>query len=163
RHYLGSPLLCIGLTAPSVGTTLTSNLRTRGFAGKRKETVMPHWSERYRWLAALAIFAGLILTLACGGNDEEKQGGSPGATSPSQSAALKIGALMSFTGDLSKFGQPIFNGAELAVGEINASGGVLGNQVQLVRADDGTSPRWPTPPQLPKSARCTSTTRMARG
>ena len=102
---------------------------------------MPHWSERYRWLAAVAIFAGLILILACGGNDEEKQGGSPGATSPSQSAALRIGALMSFTGDLSKFGQPIFNGAELAVSEINASGGVLGNQVQLVRADDGTSPQ----------------------
>jgi len=103
---------------------------------------MPHVSRRYRLLAATAIFAGLVLAFsACGGNDEEKQGASPGATSPSQSAALKIGALMSFTGDLSKFGPPIYNGAELAVSEINAAGGVLGNQVQLVKADDGTSPQ----------------------
>ena len=101
---------------------------------------MPHWSHRHRWLVAVAIFAGLIFTFACG-DDEKETGGSPGATSPAQSAPLKIGALMSFTGDLSKFGPPIFNGAELAVSEINASGGVLGNQVQLARADDGTSPQ----------------------
>src|SRR5439155_25903773 len=101
---------------------------------------MPHLSRRYRWLVAAAIFSGLILTVACG-DDEKETGGGSAATSPSQSAALKIGALMSFTGDLSKFGQPIFNGAELAVSEINASGGVLGNHVQLLRADDGTSPQ----------------------
>jgi len=45
------------------------------------------------------------------------------------------------TGELSAAGQPTFNGAELAVDEINASGGVLGNPVQLVPADDGTSPQ----------------------
>jgi ABC-type branched-subunit amino acid transport system substrate-binding protein len=101
---------------------------------------MSHWSHRHHWLTAVVIFVGLILTFACG-DDEKETGGSPGATSPAQSAPLKIGGLMSFTGDLSKFGQPIFNGAELAVSEINASGGVLGNQVQLVRADDGTSPQ----------------------
>src|SRR5262245_22719540 len=103
---------------------------------------MPHVSWRYRLLAVTATFAVLVVAFsACGGNDEEKQGGSPGATSASQGAALKIGALMSFTGDLSKFGPPIYNGADLAVSEINAAGGVLGNQVQLVRADDGTSPQ----------------------
>jgi len=101
---------------------------------------MPHLSRRYRWLVAAAIFSGLILILACG-DDEKETGGGSAATSPAQSAPLKIGGLMSFTGDLSKFGQPIFNGAELAVSEINESGGVLGNPVQLVQADDGTSPQ----------------------
>ena len=101
---------------------------------------MPHLSRRYRWLVAAAIFSGLILILACG-DDEKETGGGSAATSPAHSAPLKIGGLMSFTGDLSKFGQPIFNGAELAVSEINESGGVLGNPVQLVQADDGTSPQ----------------------
>ena len=89
----------------------------------------------------VAIFVGLILTIACGDDEKEQQRGSPGATSRAPGAALKIGGLMSFTGDFSKFGEPAFNGAQLAVTEINTSGGVLGNPVQLVRADDGTSPQ----------------------
>jgi branched-chain amino acid transport system substrate-binding protein len=101
---------------------------------------MPHSTRRHGWLIAVAIFSGLILTLACG-DDEKETGGSPTGTGQAAGEALKIGGLMSFTGDLSKFGQPIYNGAELAVSEINASGGVLGNPVTLVKADDGTSPQ----------------------
>jgi branched-chain amino acid transport system substrate-binding protein len=103
---------------------------------------MPYSSRRHGWLMAVALFTGLILTFACG--DDEKDtggGGSPAATGQAAGEPLKIGGLMSFTGDLSKFGQPIFNGAELAVSEINASGGVLGDPVTLVKADDGTSPQ----------------------
>jgi branched-chain amino acid transport system substrate-binding protein len=102
---------------------------------------MPHCSHCHRWLATVPILAASILALAsCGEDEKEHELGSPGATSPAPGAALKIGGLMSFTGDFSKFGEPTFNGAQLAVTEINSSGGVLGNPVQLVRADDGTSP-----------------------
>ena len=49
--------------------------------------------------------------------------------------------LAPFTGDLSDFGPAFWNAAMLAVEEINSAGGVLGQPVELVRADDGTSPQ----------------------
>lgn len=68
---------------------------------------------------------------------------SPTATaSPSGSTGgLKIGMLVSFTGDLSDFGPAFYNAAEVAVNEINEAGGVLGQPITLVRGDDGTSPQ----------------------
>lgn len=53
---------------------------------------------------------------------------------------IKIGALMSLTGSLAPYGPPIANGALLAVEQINAAGGILGKQLQLIIEDDGTSP-----------------------
>ncbi len=54
---------------------------------------------------------------------------------------LKIGALMPFSGDLSDFGQPMYNAVELAVNQINEAGGVNGMPIELVRADSATSPQ----------------------
>lgn len=53
---------------------------------------------------------------------------------------IKIGALMSLTGALAPYGPPIADGAKLAVKQINAAGGVLGKQLELVIRDTGTSP-----------------------
>ena len=53
---------------------------------------------------------------------------------------IKIGALMSLTGALAPYGPPIADGAKLAVQQINAAGGVLGKQLELVIRDTGTSP-----------------------
>ncbi|MEA3238553.1 MAG: ABC transporter substrate-binding protein [Candidatus Bipolaricaulota bacterium] len=53
---------------------------------------------------------------------------------------IKIGSLMSLTGALAPYGPPIANGAKLAVEQINAAGGVLGKQLELVIRDTGTSP-----------------------
>ena len=47
--------------------------------------------------------------------------------------ALKIGALLSFTGDLGTFGQPIYNGVELAVTRDQRKGGVNGKPIELVK------------------------------
>jgi ABC-type branched-subunit amino acid transport system substrate-binding protein len=112
---------------------------------------MSKWFLRHAW--RLALVAGLTamlgLAVACGDDDDDgddtsatpTQGG--GATTPAggDGEALKIGALLSFTGDLGSFGEPIYNGIELAVTEINAGGGVNGQPVELVRADDATSPQ----------------------
>ncbi|MCC6944297.1 MAG: ABC transporter substrate-binding protein [Thermomicrobiales bacterium] len=62
-------------------------------------------------------------------------------TAQDEIAPLKIGALLPFTGDLSDFGQPMFNAMQLAVDEINAAGGVNGQPVELVQGDDGTAPQ----------------------
>ncbi|MCK4394892.1 ABC transporter substrate-binding protein [Candidatus Bipolaricaulota bacterium] len=53
---------------------------------------------------------------------------------------IKIGALMALTGMLGPYGPPIVNGAQMAVDEINAAGGVLGKQLELVVRDTNTTP-----------------------
>ncbi|MGE3798189.1 MAG: ABC transporter substrate-binding protein [Thermomicrobiales bacterium] len=67
--------------------------------------------------------------------------GSDATRAQDEIAPLKIGALLPFTGDLSDFGQPMFNAMQLAVDEINEAGGVNGSPVELVQADDGTAPQ----------------------
>ena len=54
-------------------------------------------------------------------------------------APLKIGGLLPKTGDLSIAYPPLAAGATLAIKEINAAGGVLGEKVVWVDGDDGTS------------------------
>ena len=54
-------------------------------------------------------------------------------------APLKIGGLLSHTGDAAAGGPPMFAGAQLGVNEVNDAGGVLGNRVQWFDGDDGTS------------------------
>lgn len=60
------------------------------------------------------------------------------ATAPTE--PLKLGSIMSNTGDLADFGPPIEAAIEMAIEEINASGGVFGQDVLLASADDGTLP-----------------------
>lgn len=55
-------------------------------------------------------------------------------------APLKLGELLSHTGDLSFVYPPIGAGARLAVREVNEAGGVLGEDVVLLPGDDGTNP-----------------------
>ena len=64
----------------------------------------------------------------------------PAAPPAAGGGPLKIGVLFSFTGDLSEFGPNMENGAKLAAAQVNAAGGVLGEDVVLKRADDQTSP-----------------------
>jgi ABC-type branched-subunit amino acid transport system substrate-binding protein len=53
---------------------------------------------------------------------------------------LRIGTLLSLTGGLSLFGPGDTKGANLAVEEINAAGGVLGQPVLIFNEDDQTNP-----------------------
>jgi hypothetical protein len=57
-----------------------------------------------------------------------------GTTSPEP---LIIGTLLPETGNLAFLGPPEIAGAQLAVNDINAAGGVLGQQVQLIQRDSG--------------------------
>jgi branched-chain amino acid transport system substrate-binding protein len=53
-------------------------------------------------------------------------------------AEIKIGAMTCLTGALSTFGVSSVQGAKLAVEEINASGGTLGQPIQLIVEDNGS-------------------------
>jgi branched-chain amino acid transport system substrate-binding protein len=60
-----------------------------------------------------------------------------GALSPALAAgAIKVGLSGPFTGGSSSMGVSMRDGVKLAAAEINAKGGVLGRQIQLVERDD---------------------------
>jgi len=60
---------------------------------------------------------------------------------PAQAEPLKIGALMPMTGDLQAFGEADLKGVEFAVEQINAAGGVNGEDVEIIVADTQTKPQ----------------------
>ncbi|MDP2950559.1 MAG: ABC transporter substrate-binding protein, partial [Chloroflexota bacterium] len=69
-----------------------------------------------------------------------RPGATVGATEmPAAAGQLKIGLLFDYTGALAEFGPNLETGAQLAVEQINAAGGVLGQPVQIVKADSGTN------------------------
>jgi len=57
-----------------------------------------------------------------------------------ESEPITIGAVLPLTGDAAHWGIPPRNGAELAVDEINAAGGLGGRKLQLVVEDDRCQP-----------------------
>jgi len=59
---------------------------------------------------------------------------------PAEAETIKIGVVMELSGDLAAMGERMLNGARLAAEEINAAGGVLGKQVELVEEDGKTDP-----------------------
>ena len=60
------------------------------------------------------------------------------ACAPKEAETIKIGCVLSTTGLLGPMGEDMMDGARLAVEEINAAGGVLGKQIELVEEDDAT-------------------------
>ncbi len=54
--------------------------------------------------------------------------------------ALRIGALLPFTGEGASIGASLLAGVELAIDQINRAGGVNRQPVVLVKADDGSEP-----------------------
>jgi ABC-type branched-subunit amino acid transport system substrate-binding protein len=54
---------------------------------------------------------------------------------------IKVGVLQPLSGGLENLGQQGVQGTQLAVEEVNASGGLLGRQIELVIADDRTDPK----------------------
>ena len=87
-----------------------------------------HWGLRA--IAALMLLVPLAVTHA-----------GEGARAQDEAGPLRIAVLFPFTGDLSDFGQPFLQAAELAVNQINEAGGVNGQPIELVQGDSATSPQ----------------------
>ena len=85
-------------------------------------------SSRKRTAIVLFLLISLLLT-ACGGSSN----GSGSTPQP----PIKIGVLGPFSGPSSSIGTGGMKGAQLAADYINAHGGILGRQVQIVSADTG--------------------------
>ena len=85
------------------------------------------------------FLAGLMLATAVGlaacDNSPKKQ---EDAAKP---AGIKIAVAGPMTGSNAAFGAQLKNGAEQAVEDINAAGGILGRKVQLISGDDVSDPK----------------------
>jgi ABC-type branched-subunit amino acid transport system substrate-binding protein len=70
------------------------------------------------------------------GNAATDEGPAP-APAGATGGPLVIGTLLPLTGNLAFLGPPEVAGAQLAINDINAAGGVLGQPVQLIEGDSG--------------------------
>lgn len=61
-----------------------------------------------------------------------------------ESDTIKLGVAGAHSGDLASYGLPTVKAAELVVNEINAKGGILGRQVELLVEDDVCKPEVAT-------------------
>lgn len=82
---------------------------------------MKHFIRR----AAVVLVVLLSITLAFVGCKGDKEEG-----------PIKIGVAGAHTGDLASYGLPTVKAAELVVEKVNAEGGILGRQIELVIEDD---------------------------
>lgn len=90
------------------------------------DTLPPPKRRRVLQVGAAALYAGAI--------------GSP-LLATAAGKPLKVGILQPFSGGLEALGEQGFQGGKLAIDEINEAGGILGQKVELVRADTKTDPK----------------------
>ena len=116
--------------------------------------------QHNRWLRLFAVLVGVsLVAAACGDDDDSETGGDTTETTAEEGGAaaapevgdaaptcqgesdgvLKVGGLLPQTGDLAFLGPPEIAGAELAVADVNAAGGALGQPVQYLPGDSGDS------------------------
>jgi branched-chain amino acid transport system substrate-binding protein len=98
------------------------------------------------WRGLALIGALAIAGVACGGGGEAEppaagteaadDAATPAVTNTGD-GTLKYGTLLPATGSLNFLGPPETAGTKLAIADINAAGGVLGQQVQLTEGDSG--------------------------
>ncbi|MBU6146717.1 MAG: ABC transporter substrate-binding protein [Actinomycetales bacterium] len=101
--------------------------------------------RRTRLMASIAALgAASVVLAACGGGTDTAVEETTAAEAPAEEAPaatdncpLIIGTLLPQTGSLAFLGPPEFAGVDLAVGEINGAGGVLGQEVQHLVGDSG--------------------------
>ncbi len=100
-------------------------------------------------VVALTLLVGAILTgcqtTAPAASDAAATAAAETVSAAASAAAgasgtIKIGAIMPMTGDVSVYGTSTSNAIKLAIDEVNAAGGVNGQQLELVLEDDQNTP-----------------------
>lgn len=89
----------------------------------------------------LALLAALTMVAAACGDDDDVATDTTApenGEAPEGDGVFKIGYVLPQSGALAFLGPPMIAGVEMAVEELNAAGGVLGQPVELVESDSGT-------------------------
>jgi branched-chain amino acid transport system substrate-binding protein len=92
--------------------------------------------------AAAGLLFGVLLLLGlgagCGQGGSGQQGAASGGAQPAANTGgpISVGHVASLTGDTAAFGQSSDRGMRMAIDELNAKGGVLGRQIEMLSEDD---------------------------
>lgn len=91
-------------------------------------------------ILALLLVLLLVFSVAltgCSSNEEAPEGEEPAEENGEEASGdpIKIGYIGPLTGDYSMYGETTKEGAELAAEEINAAGGVLGRDIEIISYD----------------------------
>ncbi len=81
------------------------------------------------------LFLALFVVSLAACSDDGGDSGDDAGTNDDNAETIKIGHFASLTGPTATFGQQTQQGIALAVEELNAKGGVLGKQVELIAED----------------------------
>lgn len=103
------------------------------------------WPQSPRRLTAIALNLLVVgitanLLFSCAEPEPTPGEGQEANNTGGEGGALKLGALLPATGDLSSIGQNMPLAVQLAVDTINACGGVNGKDVAVIIEDDQTDP-----------------------
>lgn len=86
-----------------------------------------------RFSILVALMLALAVAMAgCGGGEKKEEAAKEAAPAGDK---IKIGFLGALTGDHASYGDPTLKGMEMAVEDINAKGGVIGQQLEIVKED----------------------------
>ncbi len=92
---------------------------------------------KFKKVLSAALVAAMAMTFMAGcGSDSGSQANSGGG----DGEVFKIGGIGPITGGAAVYGEAVKNGAELAVKEINAAGGINGVQIEFNYQDDENDP-----------------------
>ncbi|MFF5986905.1 urea ABC transporter substrate-binding protein [Prauserella flavalba] len=90
--------------------------------------------------ASLAVTAAMVLT-ACGSRVDDESGGQAAASCVDTSGdSVKVGFLNSLSGTMAISEKTVHDALQLAAEQINADGGVLGKQLDVVSEDGASEP-----------------------
>ena len=96
------------------------------------------WLRKVLFASATASLI-LVFVVACGGQQSTTPT-TPTTPSSQNTAPIKIGISLSFSGDFSADGMAFEQGYQLWADAVNKSGGILGRKVQLDIVSDASSP-----------------------
>ena len=104
--------------------------------------------QRGLWRVLALLFAITLVAAACGDDDDDAADDTTTTAGDTDTTVaentgdgtLQIGYVLPQTGSLSFLGPPMIEAVKMAVEEINAAGGILGQPVELIETDSGTDP-----------------------
>ena len=97
--------------------------------------------KNFKKVLALGLAAVMMLaTVACGASDAPAAGSEAGKNETAKNGTWNIGGIGPTTGGAAVYGLAVQNGAQIAVDEINAAGGINGAMVEFKFEDDEHNP-----------------------
>lgn len=94
--------------------------------------------KRFKKLTSLVLASAMVASCmaGCGGSTSTNEGSTGTEQTASEAGSFKIGGSGPLTGGAAVYGEAVKNGAQIAVDEINAAGGINGYPIKFKFEDD---------------------------